>query len=61
MEKYGTTIEYKVGTMIEVPRGAVTADKIAESAGIFPFEQMTLLKWVLVSQEMMLVNLSKNM
>jgi pyruvate, orthophosphate dikinase len=26
MEKYNTTIEYKVGTMIEVPRGAVTAD-----------------------------------
>lgn len=37
MEKYGTTIEYKVGTMIEVPRGAVTADKIAESAEFFSF------------------------
>jgi pyruvate,orthophosphate dikinase len=37
MEKYNTTIEYKVGTMIEVPRGAVTADKIAESAEFFSF------------------------
>ena len=37
MEKYSTTIEYKVGTMIEVPRGAVTADKIAESAEFFSF------------------------
>jgi pyruvate, orthophosphate dikinase len=37
MAKYNTTIEYKVGTMIEVPRGAVTADKIAESAEFFSF------------------------
>ena len=37
MEKYDTKIEYKVGTMIEVPRGAVTADKIAESAQFFSF------------------------
>lgn len=37
MAKYNKTIEYKVGTMIEVPRGAVTADKIAESAEFFSF------------------------
>jgi phosphoenolpyruvate synthase/pyruvate phosphate dikinase len=29
MEQIWNKIEYKVGTMIEVPRGAVTADKIA--------------------------------
>jgi len=29
--------KYKVGTMIEVPRGAVTADKIAKSAEFFSF------------------------
>jgi pyruvate,orthophosphate dikinase len=31
------TIEYLVGTMIEVPRAAVTADEIAESAEFFSF------------------------
>ncbi len=31
------TIEYSVGTMIEVPRGAVTADEIAETAEFFSF------------------------
>ena len=30
-------IEYKVGTMIEVPRAALTADKIAEEAEFFSF------------------------
>jgi pyruvate,orthophosphate dikinase len=30
-------IEYLVGTMIEVPRAAITADKIAESAEFFSF------------------------
>ena len=37
MEKYGMEIEYKLGTMIEVPRGAVTADKVAETAEFFSF------------------------
>ncbi|MFA5747700.1 MAG: putative PEP-binding protein, partial [Candidatus Absconditabacterales bacterium] len=37
MEKYGMEIEYKLGTMIEVPRGAITADKIAETAEFFSF------------------------
>jgi pyruvate,orthophosphate dikinase len=32
-----TTIAYSVGTMIEVPRGAVTADEIAETAEFFSF------------------------
>ena len=31
------TIEYKLGTMIEVPRGALTADEIAKEAEFFSF------------------------
>src|SRR5204862_8291159 len=30
-------IAYSVGTMIEIPRGALTADEIAESAELFSF------------------------
>jgi len=37
MERYGTEIEYLVGTMIEVPRAAVTADEIATEAEFFSF------------------------
>ncbi|MGL4943056.1 MAG: pyruvate, phosphate dikinase [Thermoguttaceae bacterium] len=33
----GVTVDYLVGTMIEVPRACVTADKIAESAEFFSF------------------------
>jgi pyruvate,orthophosphate dikinase len=33
----GTVIEYSVGTMIELPRAALTADAIAESADFFSF------------------------
>ncbi|MDE8348266.1 MAG: pyruvate, phosphate dikinase [Acidocella sp.] len=33
----GTTIEYSVGTMIELPRAALTADSIAEAADFFSF------------------------
>ena len=33
----GTTIEYSVGTMIELPRAALMADKIAEIADFFSF------------------------
>lgn len=32
-----TKIDYKIGTMIEVPRACVTADKIAEEAEFFSF------------------------
>ncbi|NDJ86952.1 MAG: pyruvate, phosphate dikinase [Chloroflexi bacterium] len=35
--KYGTTLEYKVGTMIELPRAALTADEIAQTAEFFSF------------------------
>jgi pyruvate, orthophosphate dikinase len=37
MEKYWISIDYKLGTMIEVPRGAITADKVAETAEFFSF------------------------
>jgi pyruvate, orthophosphate dikinase len=33
----GEKIEYKIGTMIEVPRAAITADEIAKSAEFFSF------------------------
>ncbi|MFZ4456710.1 MAG: pyruvate, phosphate dikinase [Bacteroidales bacterium] len=33
----GDSIEYKVGTMIEIPRAALTADRIAEKAEFFSF------------------------
>ncbi len=36
-EESNDRIDYLVGTMIEVPRAAVTADKIAESAEFFSF------------------------
>ena len=36
-EKYGDRITYFVGTMIEVPRAALTADLIAEFAEFFSF------------------------
>jgi pyruvate,orthophosphate dikinase len=37
MKKAGTTVEYQIGTMIELPRAALTADKIAEEAEFFSF------------------------
>ncbi len=33
----GVTVDYKFGTMIEVPRGALTADEIAREADFFSF------------------------
>jgi pyruvate,orthophosphate dikinase len=33
----GKTIEYSIGTMIELPRAAITADSIAEAADFFSF------------------------
>ena len=33
----GITVDYKFGTMIEVPRGALTADEIAQHAEFFSF------------------------
>lgn len=37
MERTGTKVKYTVGTMIEVPRGALTADDIAHEAEFFSF------------------------
>ncbi len=37
MAKRGVRVEYLVGTMIEVPRAAVTADRVAEEAQFFSF------------------------
>ncbi len=36
-EEYGDQIEYLVGTMIEIPRATLVADKIAEKAEFFSF------------------------
>ncbi len=37
VEATGQRVDYKFGTMIEVPRGALTADEIAEHAEFFSF------------------------
>ncbi len=37
MEQSCAKVEYLVGTMIEVPRGALTADEVAEQAEFFSF------------------------
>jgi pyruvate,orthophosphate dikinase len=37
MQEQGITIEYKFGTMIEIPRAALTAGQIAEMAQFFSF------------------------
>ena len=36
-EEQGVTLDFHVGTMIEIPRAAVTADEIAEEAEFFSF------------------------
>ncbi|MDR1779341.1 MAG: pyruvate, phosphate dikinase [Tannerella sp.] len=36
-DEKGATIDYKVGTMIEIPRAALTAHRIAEAAEFFSF------------------------
>jgi len=37
VERAGVSVDYKFGTMIEVPRGALTADEIARDAEFFSF------------------------
>jgi len=37
MQRYGIELKYTVGTMIELPRAALTADEIAEHAEFFSF------------------------
>jgi pyruvate,orthophosphate dikinase len=36
-EREGVDVDYKFGTMIEIPRGALTADEIAREASFFSF------------------------
>ncbi len=46
-EEQGVEIPFKVGTMIEVPRAAMTADEIAEAAEFFSFgtNDLTQMTW----------------
>lgn len=37
MEKYGVKVKYTVGTMVEIPRAALTADEVAREAEFFSF------------------------
>ncbi|MGB2905607.1 MAG: pyruvate, phosphate dikinase [Candidatus Aminicenantaceae bacterium] len=37
IEQYGVELEYTVGTMIEIPRAAITADQVAREAEFFSF------------------------
>ncbi|MFC2164944.1 pyruvate, phosphate dikinase [Acidobacteriota bacterium] len=37
IQKYGVELEYTVGTMIEIPRAAITADEVAQEADFFSF------------------------
>lgn len=36
-KEYGTKVNYTIGTMIELPRAAITADEIAQEADFFSF------------------------
>jgi pyruvate,orthophosphate dikinase len=47
MERCGATVDYKFGTMIEIPRAALTADAIAEQAEFFSFgtNDLTQMTW----------------
>ncbi len=46
-EETGTQLHFKIGTMIELPRAAMTADEIAESAEFFSFgtNDLTQMTW----------------
>ena len=46
-EQQGVDVPYKIGTMIELPRAALTADKIAGSAEFFSFgtNDLTQMTW----------------
>lgn len=47
---------YHVGTMIEIPRAALTADEIAKEADFFSFGTNDLTQMTFGFQEMMQVN-----
>ena len=55
-EEKGKKIEYLLGTMIEIPRAAITADEIGEITDFFSFGTNDLTQMTLVFQEMMLEN-----
>ncbi len=46
-QETGTTLSFKIGTMIELPRAAMTADAIAEAAEFFSFgtNDLTQMTW----------------
>ena len=48
MKAAGVTVQYKFGTMIEVPRAALTADEIATQAEFFSFgtNDLTQMTWL---------------
>ncbi len=52
----GIDLEYEVGTMIEIPRAALTADEIAKEADFFCFGTNDLTQMTFDSQEMTLVS-----
>ena len=37
MEKYNTKVDYKIGTMVEVPRAAIISDELAKTAKFFSY------------------------
>ena len=44
MDEKGVRVDYMFGTMIEIPRAALTADQIAEHAEFFSFGTNDLIK-----------------
>ena len=56
-EERGETCEYRVGTMIEIPRAALVAEKIAEHAEFFSFgsNDLTQMTFGYVCEQILLV------
>ena len=54
MREQGTEIDYKIGTMIEIPRAVLTAEKFTELAEFYSFGTNDLTQTPLVYPEMML-------
>ncbi|MCP4804508.1 MAG: pyruvate, phosphate dikinase, partial [Proteobacteria bacterium] len=47
LSELGESVDYKIGTMIELPRACLTADKVAEHADFFSFgtNDLTQMTW----------------